>query len=700
MAHYPDNLDDKYFRLATVGQANHPDTGEAVPSITLATHELLDAVEIGYNALSYTWGAPRIIMTDEEKDAKRSILMNEQIVDVQPNLYDALHELQTACEGIPIWIDALCINQSDDSERSAQVSVMNQIYGKAKRVIVWLGKPYPELEAGIKAAERLGTESVPHILRMLGTQTWDFTYDMSLMPKFYGMGPLNEEEVIGLFHLLSCRWFARVWVIQEVSLAEDIVVMCNQKFTPFDCVGLTATFLHYSGLELALMYSVTREHPAYPLMLSMNIYQSERLQLLREWCKGEASMWSDVLSTIDFGAGLAQEHQKSSSMLMLRLLFSTFGFEATDPRDIVYGMGGILKHMASEQGLPVASAFEPNYATKAKDLFTDVSRNIIETTDSLVCLTILKDFSARQTPGLPSWAMDYSTVMCNSVHGPQFRSVGVFDASRYTPKITTKRHFTIEEDTLTAFGFPLGIVQKTAEDFEESFLGRLDRLADLLLTMEPVYPHTNQPADEALLRTLIWDSDLTNRPAQNVKHERFRKMMLEQITMGLKRKYAAEAEKSAVEDLALSSIQTMGYLDKVAAKYPSSFFPSVNLVKSTCAQMGLIKPQQEGGPVTEEIKTPETPSSEKVIPPRIVLGSMWYARRPFLTDTGYLGAGYMSIEAGDELWIVSGSPAPLILRRTGARDDEFTIVGEAYVHGIMHGETVTGDVVWKKIYMI
>lgn len=700
MAHYSDTLDDKSFRLATVSQANHPGTGEAVPSITLATHDLLDAAEIGYNALSYTWGAPRINMTDEEKDAKRSILMNEKMVDVQPNLYDALHELLAACEGIPIWIDALCINQSDNSERSAQVSVMNQIYGKAKRVIVWLGKPYPELEAGIKAAERLGTESVPHILRMLGTQTWDFTYDISLMPKLYGMEPLNEEEVIGLFNLLSCRWFTRVWVIQEVSLAEDVVVMCNQKFTPFDCVGLTATFLHYSGLILALMSSVTREHPAYPLMVSMHIYQSERLQLLREWCKGEASMWGDVLSTIDFGAGLKHQHQNSSSMLMLRLLFSTFGFEATDSRDIVYGLGGILKHMASERGLPVASEFEPNYAVQAKDLFQDVSKNIIETTDSLVFLTMLRDPSTRKTPGLPSWAMDYTAVMCNSIHGPQFRSVGVFDASRYSPKVTTERHFTIEENTLTAFGFPLGAIQKVAEEFEESFLGRLDRLADLLLSMEPVYTHTNQPADEALLRSMIWDNDLSNRPAQNVRHERFRQMMLEQITMGLKRKYAAEADKSAVEELVLSSIQTMGYLDEITTKYPSSFFPSVNLVRATCVQLGLIKPQEDGGPVTEEIKTPETPSPEKAIPPRIVMGSMWYAHRPFLTDTGYLGAGYLSIEAGDELWIVSGSPAPLILRKTGARDDEFTVVGEAYVHGIMQGETVTDDVVWKKIQMI
>jgi hypothetical protein len=278
--------------------------------------------------------------------------------------------------------------------------------------------------------------------------------------------------------------------------------------------------------------------------------------------------------------------------------------------------------------------------------------------------------------------------------------VGVFDASRYTTKVTTKRRFTIKDNTLTAFGFPLGAVQKVAEEFEESFQGRLDQMADLLLSMEPVYPHTNQTADEALLRTLIWDHDLSNRPAQHVKHESFRETMLEQITVALKRKHAAETDKSAIEDLVSSSIQTMGYLDEVTAKYPSSFFPNVKLVKLACAQMGLLKPPQGEDTVIEEIKTSERPSSEKAIPPRILLGSMWYGHRPFLTDTGYLGTGYLSIEAGDELWIVSGSPAPLVLRRTGALDNEFIIVGEAYVHGIMHGETVTDDVDWKKIQMV
>ncbi|KAF5001608.1 hypothetical protein FGRMN_914 [Fusarium graminum] len=698
MAHYSDLLDDKHFRLATIGQGIHPDTGDQLPNVTLTTHSLSRAAEIGYNTLSYTWGSPRVSLTGDQ--AKQCILFNGKVIGVQANLYDALFELRTSTQGIPIWIDALCINQFSDAERSAQVSVMNLIYGKASKVIVWLGEAYPELEAGIKAAERIGTQSVPHTLRMLGTQTWDFTSDMSLMPERYNMEPITEEEVIGLIHLLSSTWFTRVWVIQEVSLAKDVVVLCDGKFTPFDCVGLTATFIHYSGLILPFLQYFPRNHPVSALLPSINIYQSERLQLLREWCKGEASLWRDVLSTIDFQAGLSQ-HENSASLLMLRLLHSTFGFEASDPRDIIYGLGGILKHMASEQGLSIPSDFVPDYTIGVSELFQNVSRKIMETTDSLVLLTLAMESSKRKIRGLSSWAMNYSTLMCNSIHGPQFKSVGAFAASQHAPTLTSDRHFVIDGNTLHITGFSLGTVQKTAEDYEESYQGGFDRLADLLLAMESTYPYTNQPADEALWRTLIWDNDLSNRPSKPPNTESLQRAVWKQITLAIKYQSMAQVDKSVAEKMVSTYIDKIAYLDKVVAKYPSSFFPSVKLVKSACVKEGLIKPDEGEDLVNNgELERLETSWTKNTMPPHVLLAISWLGRRPILTDTGYLGLGYSSVAVEDEVWIVSGSPAPLILRKTGSSDNEYYLVGEAYVHGAMHGEAIDHGVNWTNVQIV
>ena len=55
------------------------------------------------------------------------------------NLAEALQCLTVTDESRFLWVDAICINQTDDSERSQQVRSMAKIYEDARRVLVWLG---------------------------------------------------------------------------------------------------------------------------------------------------------------------------------------------------------------------------------------------------------------------------------------------------------------------------------------------------------------------------------------------------------------------------------------------------------------------------------------------------------------------------------------------------------------------------------
>jgi hypothetical protein len=55
-----------------------------------------------------------------------------------------------------IWIDAICINQGDPDKRSEQMSMMADIYSKAKQVIVWLGRSDPKLEEAIALIQKYG----------------------------------------------------------------------------------------------------------------------------------------------------------------------------------------------------------------------------------------------------------------------------------------------------------------------------------------------------------------------------------------------------------------------------------------------------------------------------------------------------------------------------------------------------------------
>src|SRR2546429_478553 len=64
-----------------------------------------------YEALSYTWG--------EEADTQ-TIELNHRRFSVRKNLYDALYHLRNDKKERVIWVDAICINQNDNDERSCQ----------------------------------------------------------------------------------------------------------------------------------------------------------------------------------------------------------------------------------------------------------------------------------------------------------------------------------------------------------------------------------------------------------------------------------------------------------------------------------------------------------------------------------------------------------------------------------------------------
>jgi hypothetical protein len=57
-----------------------------------------------------------------------------------------------------------------------------------------------------------------------------------------------------------------------------------------------------------------------------------------------------------------------------------------------------------------------------------------------------------------------------------------------------------------------------------------------------------------------------------------------------------------------------------------------------------------------------------------------------------LGTGPQSLEPGDIVCVLAGGTVPYLIRPiNGGRENKFSFVGEAYVHGIMHGEAVRAE---------
>lgn len=108
-----------------------------------------------YECLSYAWGPPDLL-------GNSSIDVNGHSFAVSQELDLAIRRLrreppgreaENGCENEQIrlvWIDALCINQSDILERNAQVSRMAEIYRGAWQVVAWIGAESEDSSLAIK----------------------------------------------------------------------------------------------------------------------------------------------------------------------------------------------------------------------------------------------------------------------------------------------------------------------------------------------------------------------------------------------------------------------------------------------------------------------------------------------------------------------------------------------------------------------
>lgn len=119
-----------------------PDENEGPVRIMLRYTSLSSVDRLKYHALSYCWGAAedlqQIMVTDPENSQSKTMFVNK-------NLFSALQRLRSQTAPRTLWIDLLCINQTDLKERTFQVAMMGAIFASAEAVGVWLGESDPEV---------------------------------------------------------------------------------------------------------------------------------------------------------------------------------------------------------------------------------------------------------------------------------------------------------------------------------------------------------------------------------------------------------------------------------------------------------------------------------------------------------------------------------------------------------------------------
>jgi hypothetical protein len=172
-----------------------------------------------FEAVSYTWadstgdsGLTSVVTIYRGDDSNQSLQ-----VKVTRNCEAALRRLRSRNEAKTVWIDAICINQEDISERGHQVHHMPRIYSTATQVLVYLGEAYDNSESVLDAIHKQQV-NVSGLDRMIEMP--------SILP--------------GIRSLLSRGWFNRVWVLQEIGLARKAVVLCGSYRVHWESFVLAA----------------------------------------------------------------------------------------------------------------------------------------------------------------------------------------------------------------------------------------------------------------------------------------------------------------------------------------------------------------------------------------------------------------------------------------------------------------------------
>ena len=335
--HEPINLEGHSFRLLRLLAG----FGEAQCEII---HAYLDDESIiEYEALSYAW---------EGSYKPYDIEVNGRVMAVTKSLSLALHNLRYLHQDRILWVDAICIDQTNDKERGHQVNQMGAIYKKAEKVLVWLGSATPETDSVFDDMNCFQKESSKYACGNweVSDERWQGIMS-SLHPSNNMENTPTTTQKQGLEDLLTRPWFDRMWIIQEVANARAAWVVCGAKSV------------------------LARTFALFPYLLG--IAPSRNCQAI-----------------LDVMPGPTRNHSWWTKSHDLNTLLRKFkGSKASDPRDKLYALLGISSDQFIE-GFPV-----PDYEKSEREVLLDTVTFLLTVVGegSLTTLHILLDIEDSHT---------------------------------------------------------------------------------------------------------------------------------------------------------------------------------------------------------------------------------------------------------------------------------------------------------------
>ena len=304
-----------------------------------------------YDALSYTWGDPTPV---------EILVVGDQYIGIARNLYDALIQLRSPTKTRRLWIDAICIEQDNIMERNHQVQMMKRVFSDAASVIVWLG----DLPSNV-------TPTLDMILGFnTGTQKPILKY--------------KKEALEGLANIFRRPWWRRMWIVQEVVAARELVIMLGPTIFPWKFMR---------NLCQAIQLDEFRKDDHAPILRSCRYQKFTALDNFRQ----------------------------TADMPLVSLLRCTRDYQASDPRDKLYALLGLASDIGPED-------FFPDYSKPAQRVWEDLVKFMVTRRHSLDIICSAQFFApAPGIPGLQSWLPSWQTP--STAHLSTLEPIGQYDGS-------------------------------------------------------------------------------------------------------------------------------------------------------------------------------------------------------------------------------------------------------------------------------
>lgn len=585
-----------------------------------------------YEALSYCWG---------DLQSRKLISLDGHHFLATESLEIALRYLR--CQDTPrtLWIDAICINQADDPERSQQVGLMGNIYRSARRVTVWLGEE--------EGNEETGRDGRFQSASYAGRSPPD-RESISIMDGTRQQGCLIDG--VDIIPLYRRPWWQRIWVIQEVAVSTKTAVTVQYGRHTEEWQKLRGSWGSYFLRGELADHSLTKPY----------------------------EIISSLKRTLWFGI----------PMRLTDLLEQFRFWKATDPRDKIYALIGLSTGAGRD--------FPIDYTKSVITVYTDLVIHLINLDKNLDVLS--HSSVSRTLEDLPLWAPDWSSGKDDSLPPGRLPLRWRHDrcGKWYAASADREAQITFKHpNILVVSGFVFGAIRFIGQELHLDDVSLQGTIMDeweamIFGTTEADDPYYGQDGRlEAFCRTLI--ADMGN------DGNRAKEQMFEQFLSWCKR-----PRLPPKEPMSLKVAKALGYIadekDRSSGKgsdeYPyksrseaiinKEFHEAYELRKESLSKPEMLDLSEEElfNFCNESWKSDRACQDFYRRMENVAVG-----RRLIVSDHGYMGIAPENSKQGDTICILFGGRAPFILRET--TEGGHHLIGECYVHGIMDGEALDDD---------